>query len=98
MNKYISRMLQKIGNDIPNSNYVSLVCSIQKALNTFKWGSVSLRDVERFRQIYLWLAENMPDDSVIDKPTTVRKYYANKSLRAFIISISLTYFNKLDQK
>jgi hypothetical protein len=40
----------------------------------------------------------MPDDSVIDKPTTVRKYYANKSLRAFIISLSLTYFNKLDQK
>jgi hypothetical protein len=91
-------MLKQIDTDLPNFNFVTLICNIQRKLNTLLWGFVSLRDVERFRQIYTWLKEKLPEKSVIvNPPTFVRKYYANKHLRAFIISLSLTYFNGLNR-
>jgi hypothetical protein len=81
-----------------NGNFVKLICRIQKKLNTLQWGSASLRDVERLRQIYSWLVVNLPNESKIDQPQIVRKYYNNKSLRAFIISLNLAYFHRLDTK
>lgn len=48
-------MLKEISNDLPNYQFVQLICAIQKQLNILDWGTVSLRDIERLRQLYSWL-------------------------------------------
>jgi hypothetical protein len=40
----------------------------------------------------------LPDESKINLSLAVQKNYANKALRAFIVSLSLAYLNRLDTK
>lgn len=40
-------------------------------MNELAFGSASLRDIERFRQLYEWLVDNLPISNKFQKPKSV---------------------------
>jgi hypothetical protein len=67
-------------------------------LNTFECGFMFFRYVGWLMKMYMWLKDNLPNDSVMKKHEVVHKNYANKNLRAFIISLTMIYFNQFNTK
>lgn len=93
--KYISKMLSSVrykSDALVASTILGIHRIITKA--TFE-SAVSLRDIDRFRQLYGWFANNLPKRMNTKIPEILGNYN-NIEERAFIMSAYFTYILRFD--
>lgn len=87
--KYIGKMLTNITykvNIIPK-----LILKIHSQIKEWLYDSaVSLRDIDRLRQIYNWFLEYLPHLNV-KNVKSILKHYNNREERALLMSLYFTY-------
>ena len=87
--KYVRNMLNSI--EYKKGELTKLILSIHGKIKEWLHDSaVSLRDIERLRQMYVWFKENLAKLKTIDLPKELGPYN-NKEQRAVIMAIYFTY-------
>lgn len=93
--KYIRKMLCEI--TYRTDLLSSLILDIHKQIKDWLYASsVSLRDIERLRQLYRWFNEHLPVLVIKNIPDKLG-LYNNKEVRAIIMSLYFTYLLRFDE-
>lgn len=93
--KYISKMICDMR--YKNNEVVKVVLKIHEMIKEWLHDSaVSLRDIERLRQLYQWFAKNLPRIKIKDLPAILGAYN-NIEERATIMTFYFTYILRFNR-
>jgi hypothetical protein len=87
--KYIGRMLEKI--DYKGEVAAAMILQVHQQIGEWLYESaVSLRDIDRFRQLYAWFKKYLPRNLLVRIDERLGNYN-DISQRSFILALEFTY-------